>query len=567
MAAPFPYAHYACPCSSSSGFVSSKRASQPEPEDHDDQDTFNSHDPRAAYALYPLDHLLFCDECCQIRCSKCVNEEVITWFCPSCLFDVPSGQVRGEGNRCARNCYNCPSCTSPLQVTQVQREKKDGDLLRPDDGAGSDDAYLLFCQYCDWTTMDIGLQFSRPTKITEQINKARKARFNIKEQTPPEEGLARPKQVRNHDGAFERLSAFYKEQLNETGEGANPYGNTAYGSPANLARIMGIYGGLTNNALKKSREKPQPMREAGDDGEGFAAYAVEEDTHENEVLQKMRELGWDETASEEQALSTPANYDARFNDELWPAATQLLAKRGKRCRACRQFIVRPEPKATNWRHRIKILAHSNIPRLSLKPLHSFGSQNTAFAMRTEQLYKEPTLKPYIMKHYILTLRNPIFESVKVTLATPATTPGRLASKVTILCPSFTIGAAGGDVWDDVLSTTATPTPDGGRKAAMASLTGMPETERQPEAGKVWEQTRNTTSVILEIVPGSFEPLPGEEPVDDDVETVDDDILEIPLYVRAEWSADLHVEKGEKGGEKEPRELGYWCVLGVGRIVE
>jgi dynactin-4 len=28
-----------------------------------------------------------------------VNEEVITWFCPSCLFDVPSGQVRGEQNR------------------------------------------------------------------------------------------------------------------------------------------------------------------------------------------------------------------------------------------------------------------------------------------------------------------------------------------------------------------------------------------------------------------------------------------------------------------------------------
>jgi hypothetical protein len=96
MAAPFPYAHYACPCSSSSGFISSKRASQPEPED---QDTFNPHDPRAAYALYPLDHLLFCDECSQIRCQKCVNDEIITWFCPSCLFDVPSGQVRGEHNR------------------------------------------------------------------------------------------------------------------------------------------------------------------------------------------------------------------------------------------------------------------------------------------------------------------------------------------------------------------------------------------------------------------------------------------------------------------------------------
>jgi dynactin-4 len=469
-------------------------------------------------------------------------------------------------DRCARNCYNCPSCTSPLHVSQV--EKKDGDLLKPEDGATGDDAYLLFCQYCDWTTLDIGLQFSRPTKITEQINKARKARFNILAQSAPEEGLSRPKQVRNHEGAFERLSAFYKEQLNETGEGANPYGNSAYGSPANLARIMGIYGGLNNNALKKSREKPQPMREAATDDEGFAAHAVEDNKHEDECIQKMRNLGWDETVSEEQALSTPANYDTRFDDDLWPAATPLLSKRGKRCRSCRQFIVRPETKANNWRYRIRILAHSNIPRLSLKPLHSFGpSQNSSFAMRTEQMYQEPTLKPYIAKHYILIMRNPIFETVKVTLATPATTPGRVASKVTILCPSFTIGAAG-DQWDDALGTPSVA-GDGGRKAAMASLTGMPETERQPEAGKVWEQTRNSTSIILEIVPGSLEPPVADDQTEVNGKTEDDDVLEIPVYVRVEWSADAPGEKvpGDKGGEKEPRELGYWCVLGVGRIVE
>lgn len=448
-------------------------------------------------------------------------------------------------------------------MTQV--EKKDDGMLKPDDGATGNDAYLLFCQYCDWTTLDIGLQFNRPNKITEQINKARKARYNIQGQEAQEEGLSRPQQVRNHDGAFERLSAFYKEQLNETGEGANPYGNSAYsGSPANLARIMGIYGGLTSNALKKTREKPQPMREAAGDGEGSATYTVDDNVAEDELIQKMRNMGWDDTVSEEQALSTPANYDARFNEELWPAATQLLAKRGKRCRACRQFIVRPEPKATGLRYRIRILAHNNIPRLSLKPLQTTGRlQHPSFVMKSEQAYKEPLLKPYIAQQYILTLRNPIFESVKVTLATPATTPGRVASRVTILCPSFTIGAAG-DVWDDALSSSATPTPSGGREAAMASLTGMPDTERQPEAGKVWEKTRSSTSVVLEIVPGSLE-VSGDDGEKVDVK-VDDDILEVPIYVRVEWSADVPGEK-EKGGEKEPRELGYWCILGVGRISE
>jgi dynactin-4 len=443
--------------------------------------------------------------------------------------------------------------------------KKGGDFLKPEDGAASDDAYALCCQYCNWSSLDIGLQFNRPTKITEQINKARKARFNVPGQNAQEDGLSRPKQVRNHDGAFERLGTFYKDQLNEIGEGANPYGNSTYGSPANLARIMGIYGGLTNNVMKKNRAKPQPLREAAENDEGFAAYTLSDGAHEDEVLHKMCNLGWEETASEEQAFSTPANYDARFNDELWPVATQLLAKRGKRCRACRQFIVRPEAKASGLRYRIRILAHNNIPRLSLKPLQSRGPvKNPSFAMKSEQIYKEPTLKPYVTQHYVLTLRNSVFESVKVTLATPATTPGRVASKVTILCPSFTIGAAG-DQWDDALSTPASLAGDGGRRAAMVSLTGMPEAERQPEAGKVWEQTRNSTSVVLEIVPGSLEPplASGQEKVEG-AETEDDDVLEIPVYVRVEWKADIH---GEKGGEKEPKELGYWCVLGVGRIVE
>lgn len=97
---------------------------------------------------------------------------------------------------------------------------------------------------------------------------------------------------------------------------------------------------------------------------------------------------------------------------------------------------------------------------------------------------------------------------------------------------------------------------------MASLTGMPDTERQPEAGKIWEKTRSSTSVVLEIVPGSLE-VSGDDKEDVDFQA-DDDILEIPIYVRVEWSVDVH---GEKSGEKEPRELGYWCILGVGRISE
>jgi len=103
MAAPFPYTHYACPCSDLTSIVpssTSKRNSSIQSTVNTVEDrTFNPHDPRANYSLYPLDHLFYCDECHGIRCPKCCNEEIISWYCPSCLFEVPSSAVKGDGNR------------------------------------------------------------------------------------------------------------------------------------------------------------------------------------------------------------------------------------------------------------------------------------------------------------------------------------------------------------------------------------------------------------------------------------------------------------------------------------
>lgn len=99
MASPFPYTHYACPCTEVAHEASPKRNSTTTGTLSAEERTFNPHDPRANHSLYPLDHLLYCDECDGIRCPKCVIEEVINWYCPTCLFEVPSSAVRGDGNR------------------------------------------------------------------------------------------------------------------------------------------------------------------------------------------------------------------------------------------------------------------------------------------------------------------------------------------------------------------------------------------------------------------------------------------------------------------------------------
>jgi dynactin-4 len=49
--------------------------------------------------LYPLSRLYFCEDCHQIRCPSCVQDEIVSYYCPNCLFEVPTASVKSEKNR------------------------------------------------------------------------------------------------------------------------------------------------------------------------------------------------------------------------------------------------------------------------------------------------------------------------------------------------------------------------------------------------------------------------------------------------------------------------------------
>lgn len=104
----FPRIFISCPCVEARDTVAKakKRQSQIESaesqrieEEEEEGKTFNPRSARATFSLFPLDHLLYCDDCGQIRCPRCVNEEIVCYFCPSCLFEVPTATVKTEGNR------------------------------------------------------------------------------------------------------------------------------------------------------------------------------------------------------------------------------------------------------------------------------------------------------------------------------------------------------------------------------------------------------------------------------------------------------------------------------------
>ncbi|KAJ5155827.1 hypothetical protein N7492_008630 [Penicillium capsulatum] len=623
MSRPFPYTYISCPCADTPvPDPARKRRSRESPqkptpertnttdvkpqenqsdnqdEQEEEEQTFDPRSPRSNFSLYPPEQLLYCEDCHQIKCPRCITEEIVSWYCPNCLFETASSMVRGDANRCGRNCFNCPVCTAPLAVSTIENVTGNGNQQGP---------WVLSCGYCMWSTLDIGIKFNKPTNIRNQLQKmtdstaspafdtrSRQASRTFGDLKSPlstfssiseqinavaegSEEQPEPKEdpettpALSTEARFAALKSFYRAQISETSASpSDPLGSDygGFSSPGALNRLMSLYasssrlGGLYGGS-KKPKTKPPIMREALTASEGLR---IAQESDEAAVIERLAspECGWDSLASLDQR--TEQSPDVRFTDDLLPLPVLLRTKRAKRCKSCKHILVKPETKPQSTRFRIRLIALSYIPLPTLRPLALPSFSTPSGLAPTPDLNALPPLRPV---HVLLTLKNHMFDPVRITLATPSVTPGRVASRVTVLCPQFEIGA-NSDVWDEALQGASAPISgsQGGLRSAA---------ERVPEAGKVWEKGRNWTTVVLEVVPGT---LPGSEAegagADEagaDVAVVkqqDEDVLEIPVFVHMEWDAEAQLEQQNLGKSSKPddlvaRELAYWMVLGVGRI--
>ncbi|KAF2668878.1 hypothetical protein BT63DRAFT_433418 [Microthyrium microscopicum] len=588
---PLPYTYYSCPCVNTSAPVpilaANRKHSREQPptdttEFDNEEQTFDSRSPRANLSLVPLEHLLWCTECHQMRCARCVLEEVQCWYCPACLFEVPSSTVRSEGNRCTRSCYNCPICTSPLTINPMEDPRQED---KPEHATGP---FIMMCPWCNWSSLDLGIKLEKGTNVTAQLAKIRNGRKAGKIQdaevtSPTQEQPLSPLAIQHssiddaeaeatsprpdmlstdHDELFTRLRNFYQQQIVESSE-ASMFGPSfsstdGFSSPSAISRLLNIYTGK-----KTKRTKPVPMREALSPSEGLHIHSPADDT---DSLTCLSTTPWPDTTTTAQRALQPGDHAPPFTSDLWPIATLLRTKRSKRCRACRTLLARPEARM-NYRWRIRTLALNHMPKLTLLPLATTTTSSGGMptlgpdlgtpAHIAQRASLSAPLRTGQTHTYLLTTANPLEDVLSVTLATPPTTPGRVGTRVTILCPQFSVGK-NSDVWDEALG--AQPAAASKRRSGMPS--GMPTVgedgaqARVAEAGKVWASGRNWTSVVVEVVPGMLPEDASEEEAD----------LEIAVFVRIEYETDAAgEEKAVAATAKEKREEAFWCVLGVGTI--
>ena len=411
--------------------------------------------------------------------------------------------------------------------------------------------YILACDYCRWTTLDIGMKFDRPTRLNEKIA-AQREETKVKRAADRDVSAREHQLVKNDpEETFASLKKFMSLQISSattTNPLLTPGGGYNYDSPSSLARIMSIYTGHGSYG-KKNTSKAGPMRESADGSEGLQTFNFQCDTAAIDYLHKQ---GYQGLTSREQRANQ--RFPSRYIDDLLPVPTLLRTKRAKRCRICRHILAKPEPKAVSTRYRIRLIALNYIPSINLQPLPPPNSAS-AHSVSAIDLRNLPALKA---NQFLLTLKNPLFDPVKITLATASHTPGRFSHKVTILCPQFSIGA-NADPWDEALapgdisnrrSSKALPSASSSRHDAGGT--------RAAEAGKAWDRGRNWTTVVVEVV---CEAVVGKDG------TEDGNILEIPIFVRMEYEADVEKDVGASAEKesKEKKELAYWAVIGVGRV--
>jgi len=261
-------------------------------------------------------------------------------------------------------------------------------------------------------------------------------------------------------------------------------------------------------------------------------------------LQSLRSLEETTTMKQrEKQASRP-----RWEKDLWPINMQLRAKRSKRCRACRHILVKPESKPASTRFRIKMLALNYIPAIQIRQY----SPDIPLPPLTAYT-PPPELTAGTTHSFILTITNPLYDPIRLTLSTPATAPGPYPHATTILRPEFTVGA-NADIWNDD-EYTISPTDKDKRKSKFG----------------IFESRRNLVSIFMEVVPA----VPAAEETGKDGEKREIDVA-IPIFVKMVYQSE-DVEKDdtltivnqaleEKGKGKVEREIGYWVVVKVGKIM-
>ncbi|KAH6911519.1 dynactin subunit 4 [Coprinopsis sp. MPI-PUGE-AT-0042] len=321
------------------------------------------HLPSSSHSFHPLHTLFFCEECDAVRCNRCVSVEVSTYFCPNCLFEVPSASVRAEKNRCARNCFMCPNCENTLSVVPSDPpESGDGRV-----SVVGEPPFFLYCNHCRWDSAQVGITFEKPTGLAAQLQRHEDSapdslEFDrLKEHFDPFLLTPLPSHTpHTHSLHSNSITAAASAALAREIPGVakyNPLGRST--------THRGAGGHNTKDRTINKDEMPEyrarlDVMSASSKGSGGGDVDVD-------IMKGLETMA--AVASMEQRWDSSWVVSLQ-NKELRPMRIPLHSKRSKRCPSCTHILIKPEQKAQSVRYKIKLVAANYLPAILVSLPHA-----------------------------------------------------------------------------------------------------------------------------------------------------------------------------------------------------
>ncbi|KAJ3100083.1 hypothetical protein HDU97_002519 [Phlyctochytrium planicorne] len=495
--------------------------------------------------MFPIHRLYYCDYCLTTRCPYCVQDEIVCYYCPNCLFEVPTASVKAERNRCARNCFECPICENTLTVVSETEAgtplgdtpsspkpprtsslvgsatSSTGSISSVADSARAGNPpsiHYLSCGVCRWSSLEIGIKFERPTGLAVQMQKLDEEGQDFKE-------------FENLRDYFDRLPKHFNG-----GSTQSLLSQSSLSLSANVLNYLPTLGAIGSRSLSSSlsRRFGAGGKTAGQ-APAFESVIKKGDTDavamDEKLVEEMMELNLEEVSSLPQRLQQ-LDTQPRARSDLKPQRIQLRCKRAKRCRKCDHILIKPEQKAQLTRFKIKQMAIDNLPGIVLAgpPINisSPAGTNPPGAPGIGPFSHASGLPPLQVGQVVqvnLRFTNPLDVEMKVELATTNNAVAEGDSKeevllvgnceVNLLAPVFTLPP-----FKDPLDFDIDKRDDDDEEDERhGGLHGM-----DPLPYGVVDMFENNVIVSLMVVP-------KRQPVEDSKGAVGGNRVEFPLLVR------------------------------------
>ncbi|CAE6490205.1 unnamed protein product [Rhizoctonia solani] len=357
--------------------------------------------------FHPLTSLYFCEECDAVRCPRCVALEVSGYYCPNCLFEVPSASVRGEKNRqasmcvdahyyqhlsfrCARNCFQCPHCRNTLSVVPSDPpEREPGSRLPIIINPVGEPPFILYCSFCRWDSEEVGISFEKPTGLALQLQ-----RF---EDSAPE------------TLEFDHLKDHFEPLIRASGSGHTGHTPNARHNPITAAASHALareVHGVPRHQSNKGTGRQNKTNTRADPWDSYIARNPASGGDSNvgasggpEDVEWMRNLD-----NLEDVAPVEGRWDASWSGSLRSSSLAPLR-------------IPLHSKMSSVRYKIKLMASNYLPSLE-----AYLSTTTTSASRLVQGRSCP---------FSITITNPLYDSIQVRLQ-----PYNPATYATVNRPSF-----------------------------------------------------------------------------------------------------------------------------------